>query len=275
MSEEIVARFEEDSAEYFEWINEGSLPDNALQLLMDAKRVEIKHEGKVMQATIYIAVLVDFEYRKRFCACKITFAKENDQEWLALLTSLVRRGLKKVLIITSDAFPGLMRVTGTVYERALHQLCVTHMFRNLFRNMDKDDAKEFRREFVHQIKPAPNFDAAEPLFESLMRKYESKYPTFIDELRKNAAHYLVFTRFPELVRKHIYTSNLPEGINSAIEKKRKDVAGYFRSEEHFKTNFVVLAKHLHDNEWSKPQINLKAKDYEFRQIFATVYGARP
>jgi transposase-like protein len=272
--DEVVTRFQEDCKEYFAWINEGSLPENALHLIMDAKQVEIKHEGKVRKATVYIAVLVDFEYKRRFCACKITFGRENGQEWLTLLTSLVNRGLKRVLVITSDAFPGITQVTETVYEEALHQLCVAHMIRNVFRNMNKVDAKQFKREFG-QIKDATSFSDAETLFETLLQKYESKYPNFIAELRKNGSHYLVFTKFPESVRKHIYTSNLPEGINSAIEKKRKEVAGYFRSEDHFKAIFVVLAKHLHNGKWSRPHVYLKANDYELRQMFAAVYGVRP
>ncbi len=70
---------------------------------------------------------------------------EQKVDWMRVLGDLVERGLKKVLIVVSDDFTGLREVIKSVYPLADHQLCTVHLKRNIDKNMEKEDAKEFKR----------------------------------------------------------------------------------------------------------------------------------
>ena len=274
VSEQIIDQFEQDCMEYFKWLNESALPESAVQLIMDAKQVEVKCEDKISLVTVYLAALVDFDYKRRVCGCMITFSKENERDWVTFLAKLVNRGLKRVLVITSDAFAGIQNATNAIYRSSLHQFCWAHLKRNVMRNMEKKDARAFSVD-LEQVKHAVDYQSATAVFESLLKKYNTKYSNFIDSLKKHQEQYLAFTKFPYSVRKYIYTSNLAEGVNNAIERKRKDVAGYFRSVDHLKIALTLVAKHLHSGKWCKPHPHFKACDYELRQMFFLIYGVEP
>ncbi len=70
---------------------------------------------------------------------------EQKVDWMRVLGDLVERWLKKVLIVVSDDFTGLREVIKSVYPLADHQLCTVHLKRNIDKNMEKEDAKEFKR----------------------------------------------------------------------------------------------------------------------------------
>lgn len=87
------------------------------------------------------------------------FGKENRTEWNKVFEDLVNRGLKKVLIVVSDDFPGIIETVKAVYPYADHQLCFVHLQRNIRKSMTKADAAEFNKE-LNKIKLSSSFDEA-------------------------------------------------------------------------------------------------------------------
>jgi transposase-like protein len=59
---------------------------------------------------------------------------------------LIKRGVKRVMVIVSDDFPGLTQAIKALFPETDHQLCFVHMQRNINRNMSKQDAKKFYKE---------------------------------------------------------------------------------------------------------------------------------
>ena len=64
----------------------------------------------------------------------------------------------------------------------------------------------------------------------------------MNTLVEKAENYMVFTKYPELIRKHIYTTNSIESINSLIEKIRIKSGGYFNSEETLEISIYLQQK---------------------------------
>jgi len=54
---------------------------------------------------------------------------------------------------------------------------------------------------------------------------EKKYPKLAKNLVEKKKNILAFVRYPKVVRKYIYTTNLAEGINSAIDRMRIELGG--------------------------------------------------
>jgi transposase-like protein len=93
--------------------------------------------------------------------------------------------------------------------------------------MSKNDAKEFNKR-LSSIKFLDNFDKALIQFESLCEKYKSKYPTFINHILNKKIYYFNFIKYPDSIRKHIYTTNIVENFNCRSQIIRINSGGYLQ-----------------------------------------------
>jgi putative transposase len=62
---------------------------------------------------------------------------EDRAFWTAFLRSLVKRGLRGVRLVTSDAHEGLKQAIATVLSGATWQRCCVHFMRNLLATVPK------------------------------------------------------------------------------------------------------------------------------------------
>ena len=168
-------------------------------------------------------------------------------------------------MIVSDDFPGIDLAIRELFPYSDHQLCITHLKRNIEKHMEKDDANDFKNTF-DAIKNIKNYDEALDMFQRLLIKYKDKYKTFISYLWKKRALYLSFIKYPKRVRKYIYTTNIAENFNRRIEMIRVRLSGYFQSEEVLGINIILQLKNLKNGKWSTPHPVLKGCEYELLQI---------
>jgi len=171
---------------------------------------------------------------------------ESKEDWLQILNDLIKRGLKRVMVIVSDDFPGLTQAIKALFPDTDHQLCFVRMQRNIKKNMSKQDAKQFYEELT-LIKRLDDYDRAVLKFEELCKTYEKKYP--------------------ESVRKYIYTTNVVENINSRIELIRANTGGYFQSVKTAHMAIYVTVSRIEKNKWKEPLPLVKSALYELKQMF--------
>ena len=98
---------------------------------------------------------------------------------------LISRGLKRVLIIVSDDFPGLGDSIENIFPKSDHQLCYVHLQRNIKRNMGKADYREFKEELKKIMIGCEEFEEAIESFSKLIEKFRKKNPYFMNKLEKN------------------------------------------------------------------------------------------
>lgn len=244
------------------------LPENLFALFIDAYHCEIKDEEikRVKKAVIYNAIGIDLEGKKSFLGYYIYWGRESREDWLEILNDLIKRGLKRVLIVVSDDFPGLAEAIKALFPRADHQLCFVHMLRNIKRNMSKEDARVFYEE-LQFIKRMNDFEKAILRFEEVISRYEKKYPGYIRGLRSKKEKYFSYLKYPEGVRVHIYTTNVVESINSKIEVIRQNGGGYFQSMRTAEVSIYVVISRIERTRWREPLSMVKASIYEIRQMF--------
>ena len=70
---------------------------------------------------------------------------EDRAFWTAFLRSLVKRGLRGVRLVTSDAHEGLKPAISTVLSGAMWQRCRMHFMRNLLATVRKAPVKRSPR----------------------------------------------------------------------------------------------------------------------------------
>jgi len=206
------------------------------------------------------------EGRKSLFGYYIFYGTENKESWLKILNDLVHRGLKKVLIIISDDFQGLRHAIKTLFPQTDHQLCFVHLERNIRRNMSKSDAKLFIQE-LSKLRFSNNYESALAEFDRLCERFQKKYPGYIKMLIEKKEHYLAFMKYPQPIRKHIYTTNIVENLNSKLEVLRVNAGGYFQSIKTAEVALYVVIDRLSRGKWRKPMPAVREVIYELRQMF--------
>jgi transposase-like protein len=78
-------------------------------------------------------------------------------------------------------------------------------------------------------------------------------------------------KYPEDLRKHIYTTNAVESVNSIIEKIRINSGGYFQSVEILETNIYLQRENLRRGKWKNGVPILKKCSYNILQLYNMRY----
>src|SRR3954447_9822173 len=150
---------------------------------------------------------------------------EEEVFWRGFLTSLKRRGLGGVRLVTSDQHAGLVKALRRCFQGAAHQRCRVHFARNLLAHVPKAQtdyvAAAFRTIFA-QATPA-EVDAA---WEKTREEFAARFPKLGPLMDEAKAEVLAFTTFPRAHWTKIWSTNPLERVNKEI-KRRSRVVGIF------------------------------------------------
>ncbi|AEM73559.1 LOW QUALITY PROTEIN: MULE transposase, conserved domain-containing protein [Caldicellulosiruptor acetigenus 6A] len=246
-SENKILKIKEDLKNELQLFKQRELPSSAFVLIIDGYHCEIKDNSKVKQATCYVVLGIDLEGKKDIFGVYTFFGKENKADWTKVFEDLITRGLKEVLIVISDDFPGIIDAVKLTYPLADHK--AVHLQRNVRKHMSKEDASAFNKSLDKLRISSSDFDEAVLKFKELCKEYLVKYPRFVKGISEKAEFYLAHMKYPEELRKHIYTTNAVESINSIIEKIRINSGGYFQSIDVLEINVYLQRENLHRTKW--------------------------
>ena len=97
-------------------------------LFLDALMVKMRHEGRVENRAVYVAIGIDLDGRKDVLGLW-TSANEGAKFWLQVLTELRNRGVKDIFIACVDGLKGFPQAIETIFPQAQVQLCIVHLVR--------------------------------------------------------------------------------------------------------------------------------------------------
>ena len=238
-------------------------------IYIDAYHCMIKDtkDKRIKKSVIYTVLGVDKFANKSIIGFYPFFGHENKTTWMEVFQDLINRGLKRVLMFISDDFSGMSEAIKTLFPYSDIQKCIVHLDRNLYRNMQKDDAK-FVTKKLYEIKATCNtYQSGILLYQSdVLDKFKKKYPTFIKHLEKRKTEHMCFLKYPEAIRKHIYTTNPVESVHSSFEKMRIKKGGFFQSMDTLNVAIFIVSDKLNLT-WEKPIPMIKSKIYELNQMF--------
>ncbi len=272
-TEDEIKKITEELRERLEDFKTRQLPSEVFALFIDGYHTDIKASKRVKKSCVYTVLGIGLEGQKDIYGFYEFFGSENKEGWLKVLNDLLDRGLKKVVVVVSDDFPGLSEALESLYPHTDHQLCFVHLKRNIRRNMGRRDSQEFLKN-LQQIKQLFSYEEAIEEFKNLCQRFEKSYPYFMKEIKAKAEKYLNFLKYPEEIRKYIYTTNSAENFNRRIEEIRLRLGGYFQSVEILEINLFLQRERLLQGRWRNPVPILKANAYELRQIFNRKFYAQ-
>ncbi len=195
---------------------------------LDALYVKMRHEGRVENRAVYVAMGVDMEGHKDVLGLWCS-AHEGAKFWLTVLTELKNRGVKDMLIVCVDGLKGFPQAIEAVFPQAQVQLCIVHLVRASLNYVNWKERKQVAAE-LKMIYRAATAVEAEMQLDCLIATWGGKYKAIGKLWKENWERVIPFFAFPEEVRKVIYTTNAVEALNRGLRKIIKN-RGAFPSEE--------------------------------------------
>jgi putative transposase len=208
-------------------------------VFLDAMYVKMRHDGRVENRAVYVAIGIDLEGRKDVLGLW-TSASEGAKFWLNVLTELRNRGVRDMYLVCVDGLKGFPQVIESIFPKAQVQLCIVHMIRASMNYVTWKD----RKRVVMDLKPvykAATADAAE----REMREFEAKWPKYpaIARLwRDNWERVIPFFAFPPEVRRIVYTTNAVESLHMSLRKVIKTRGSFPTEEAAIKLLYMALIR---------------------------------
>ena len=191
---------------------------------LDALYLKVRQNHHIVSLALVIAIGVDDEGERHLLGFDLG-GSEEEAFWLAFLRSLVKRGVKRVKLIISDAHEGLKSALSKVFIGAGWQRCRVHFMRNLLARIPHRD-KAAVAEAVRLIFDQPSRQSAEFQLHQLVEKLDKTYPDAATLLADAEQDILAYKSFPKEHWRRIHSTNLLERVNKEV-KRRTKVVGVF------------------------------------------------
>jgi putative transposase len=209
-------------------------------VFLDALYVKMRHEGRVENRAVYVAIGINLEGKKDVLGLW-TGASEGAKFWLSVLTELRNRGVKDIYLACVDGLKGFPQAIESVFPEAQVQLCIVHMIRASLNYVTWKD----RKQVVGDLKPiykAATADEAERQLTEFEEKWKSRYPAISRLWREHWERVIPFFAFPAEVRKIVYTTNAVESLHMSLRKIIKTRGSFPTEEAAFKLLYLALAR---------------------------------
>jgi len=187
---------------------------------IDGIRYKVRSNGTVKDKTVYGMIGIDLEGNKDVLGLWIA-ETESAKYWLTVMTEIRNRGVKDILIMTSDDLPGIREAITSVYPEIAYQGCVVHVIRNSMKYVSWKDMKAFSRDMKFIYKSSTEESALQAL-EELKKKWGTTYALAVNVWERNWERIRTMYRFTEEVRTLIYTTNPMESFNRQLRKVTKN-----------------------------------------------------
>ena len=196
-------------------------------LFLDALFVKMRHEGRVENRAVYVALAINMEGQKEVLGLW-TGAGEGAKFWLMVLTELRNRGVRDLYVVCVDGLRGFPQAIASVFPQAEIQLCIVHLIRNSVNYATWKDLKPLTAD-LKPIYRAATADEAERELRAFEKKW-AKYPAIAKIWREQWERVIPFFSMPAELRKVVYTTNAVEALHRSLRKAIK-TRGAFPSEE--------------------------------------------
>jgi len=191
---------------------------------LDAIHYKVKDKGRYVSKAIYTVLALKMDGKKEVLGLYLS-ESEGANFWLAVLTDLQNRGVQDILIASVDGLTGFPEAIRTIFPNTEVQLCIVHQIRNSIKYVGSKNQKEFMAD-LKPVYRAVSKQAAEDALDDLEAKWGEQYPIVIKSWRRKWDDLSAYFKYPEDIRRIIYTTNAVEAVHRQFRKLTKTKGGF-------------------------------------------------
>lgn len=248
VSPELISRATDSVKELLDTWRNRTLDSLYPIVFLDAIMLNVRDDGKVAKKALYLALGITITGKKELLGLWIDQA-EGASFWLRVLNELKNRGVQDILIAAVDGLSGFPEAITTVFPNTEVQLCMVHMVRNSLKYVPYKDRKAVAAD-LKKIYSAASETAAEEELTQFAQRWDAKYPMISRSWKMRWAEVVPFFKYPEPIRKVIYTTNAIESLNYSIRRITKNRLSFPTTDAALKLVFMGL-QHI-SKKWTMP-----------------------
>ena len=142
---------------------------------------------------------------------------ESAKYWATVLNSLKNRGIEDIFIACTDNLTGFSTAIEAVFPKTEIQNCIIHQLRNSSKYVSYKDIKALMAD-LKAVYAAVDEAAALDALNTFSERWDKKYPKIAPSWRENWSNLSTYFKYPQEVRRLIYTTNAIEGFNRQLRK---------------------------------------------------------
>jgi len=190
-------------------------------LIVDTTYIKARIENSILSQGVALVAGINAKGSREILAVEV-INSETFEGYDRIFKDLKARGLKGVVLITSDADKGLTGAVEKNFTGSLWQRCVYHFKKNVLDLVPRKKRAELAAD-LKSIFSASSKKEAIRIAKMLSEKYAKNYPKVEEMLTVDILDSLTYMDFPEGLRRRIRTTNLIERLNSEIKRRTKVV----------------------------------------------------
>ena len=207
-------------------------------MYMDGIHYHVRSEGQIVKKAVYIAIGIDLSGRKDVLGMWVG-ENESAKYWATVLNSLRNRGVEDVFIACTDNLTGFANAIEAVFPKSDIQNCIIHQLRNSSKYVSYKDLKALMAD-LKKVYAAVDEPSAEEALEAFSARWDKKYPKISASWRENWPNLSTYFKFPEELRRLIYTTNAIEGFNRQLRKVTKAKAVFPTDDSLLKMLYLAM-----------------------------------
>ena len=197
-------------------------------LTVDATYFKVRENNRVISKALMIAYGTNEQGHREILGFA-AYRNESKDTWQDFLKSLKKRGLKGVIMITSDAHEGIIHAISEVFPTVPWQRCQFHFSKNVVDKTPKKYQTGIRAE-LQEMFACNTLKEARNKKNQIIQEYQDVAETAMSCLDEGFESVMTAMILPRGMQRFFRTSNAVERLNKEL-KRRSQVIGIFPNEE--------------------------------------------
>lgn len=217
-------------------------------IFLDGIVFDVRQDGQMTKKTAYVVYGINLVGMKEILGIWLGEA-ESSKFWMNVVRDLQTRGVKDVFIASVDGLNGFEDAICSVFPKTEIQRCVVHQIRASTKYVSYKDRKKFCSD-MRQIYTSPNEKAGLEALGKFEQIWGKKYQYAIKSWRDNWKNLATFFKYPQEIRKIIYTTNHIENFNREIRKVTKTKSSFPTEDSLLKLLYLIVIDKT--EKWTMP-----------------------
>ena len=204
------------------------LTENYPFLTVDATYFKVRENHRIVSKAFMIALATNDQGHREIIGFGV-YHNESKDTWNDFLNGLKKRGLKGLLMITSDAHEGIRDAMNKVFPNVPWQRCQFHFSKNIADKAPKKYQAGIRAE-LNEMFNCQSLEDARNVRDSILDDYRDVAESAMNCLEEGFESAMTIMALPKHLRRYYRTSNHIERLNKEL-KRRSKVIGIFPNED--------------------------------------------